>query len=74
MRTNKNALGIYSRRAKTRLQLRFARTGDEMRTYCERGERSVNEMVELRTSCERAGTGWTPESNRDYVATLPCAI
>ena len=32
MRTGNNALGIYSSRARTQLQLRFARTRDEMRT------------------------------------------
>ena len=50
MRTGKNALGIYSRRARTRFQLRSERTRDEMRTWRERGELSGNEVVELRNS------------------------
>ena len=44
MRTGKNARDIYSRRARMRSQLRFTRTGDEMRTYCEQGDRVKNEL------------------------------
>jgi len=51
MRTGNNVLGIYIRRARTRLQLRFANTGDEIEDVvwtrwevCERGGRVKNEL------------------------------
>jgi len=56
VRTGKNALGINSL-GPGRASDSFARTGDKMRTWCERGERFVNEVVELRTTSERVRTG-----------------